>query len=111
MSAMPTTGAYEFKRALKSVNGMVLSEYEISVGEWAWLDRGMEEEPKRRYILLTRCPDCRMEQTLWFQGKGHQVDAQGNIHPSVSHSWVYAGVEKCGFHTQPTKLLDFVDRR
>lgn len=110
---MPTSGAYEFKRAAKSVDGAVTDEKDIAVGEWAWLDRGAEEEPKRRYLLLTRCPDCQMEQTLWFQGKGHQIDAQGNIHPSVAHSWKYGDppVERCGFHTEPTKLLCFVDLR
>jgi hypothetical protein len=110
---MPTTGAYEFKRATKSVNGVVLSENDISVGEWAWLDRGGDEEPHRRYLLLIRDPDCGMEGTLWFQGKGHNIDAHGNVSPSILHSWKYGDppVERCGFHTQPTKLLDFVDRR
>jgi len=110
---MPTSGSYEFKRADKAVNGIVQDERDIGIGEWAWLDRGAEEEPNRRYLLLIRDPDCQMEGTLWFQGKGHQIDAQGNVSPSILHSWKYGDppVEKCGFHTQPTKLLDFVDHR
>lgn len=110
---MPTTGAYEFRRAAKSVNGVVTNENDIAVGEWAWLDRGAEEEPQRRYILLIRDPDCQMEGTLWFQGKGHTIDTQGNVSPSILHSWKYGDppIEKCGFHTQPTKLLEFVDLR
>lgn len=110
---MPTTGAYEFKRAVKSVDGVVLIENDIAVGEWAWFDRGAEEERGKRYILLIRDPDCKIQATLWFQGKGHAIDAQGNVSPSVAHSWKYGDppVEKCGFHTQPTKLLDFVDHR
>jgi len=40
-------------------------------------------------------------------------DAQGNVTPSVFHQWPYGDPprERCGFHTQPTKLLDFVDIR
>lgn len=110
---MPTTGAYEFKRAIASQNGVVVDENRIQVGEWAWLDRGAEEEPSKRYILLLRDPDCQMQATLWFQGKGHSIDAQGNVSPSVAHSWKYGDPpqERCGFHTQPTRLLDFVDLR
>lgn len=110
---MPTSGAYQFRRAMAACDGIVEDERHIEPGEWAWLDRGVDEEHKRRYILLTRCPDCEQEQTLWFQGKGHTIDVQGNISPSVAHSWKYGDppVEKCGFHTQPTKLLDFIDIR
>ena len=110
---MPTTGSYEFRRAAKSVNGVVQSEMDIAPGEWAWHDRGADEEPKRRYILLLCDPDCKMPSTLWFQGKGHTIDAQGNVTPSVYHKWPYGDppVEQCGFHTQPTKLLEFVDKR
>lgn len=111
--SIPTSGAYEFKRATKSKDGVVTDQRDIAVGEWAWLDRGAEEAPERRYLLLIRDPDCQMEATLWFQGKGHTIDAQGNVTPSIAHNWKYGDppVERCGFHTQPTKLLDFVDRR
>lgn len=110
---MPTVGAYEFKLAAKAVNGVVQCETDISPGEWAWHDRGADEEPKRRYILLICDPDCRTQATLWFQGKGHTIDAQGNVSPSVYHKWPYGDppVEQCGFHTQPTKLFGFIDKR
>jgi hypothetical protein len=42
---------------------------------------------------------------------GHDIDKGGNVNPSVLHTWQVDGVEQCGFHTQPTRLLDFMDLR
>jgi hypothetical protein len=112
---MPTSGAYEFKLATASVNGVVADENSIQSGEWAWHDRGADEEPKRRYILLICDPDCKLPATLWFPNvkNNHTIDAQGNVTPSVWHKMTDGDppVERCGFHTQPTKLLGFVDLR
>lgn len=112
---MPTSGAYDFKRAAKSVNGVVQSELDIAPGEWAWHDRGADEEPRRRYILLICDPDCKLPSTLIFPNvkANFTIDTQGNITPSVHHKWPYGDppTECCGFHTQPTRLLDWVELR
>lgn len=121
---MPTDGPYQFKRAAKSVDGVVADENDIAVGEWAWIDRTTELEQdgakaaKRTILIYLRDPDCKTLCTLWYRfgdGKpiGHDIDGQGNVWPSVHHKWPYGDppVEQCGFHTHPTKLLDFVDLR
>lgn len=118
---MPTTGAYEFKRAVKAdAQGLIADENEIGVGEWAWVDytdRVGDAGGGRYLLILMRDPDCKMLATLWrrWNGEvhGHEIDGQGNVHPSVLHTWPYGDppVESCGFHTQPKKLLDFVDLR
>lgn len=112
---MPTTGAYEFRIARAAKDGLVENENLILKGEWTWIDRGEDGEP-RWLLVYMRCPDCGHLITLWRkrgegEAEGHQIDAQGNISPSVLHSYPVNGVEQCGFHTQPTKLLDFVDKR
>jgi hypothetical protein len=115
---MPTTGAYEFKRAEKSVNGLIDDENKIGVGEWAWVDYSERAGGGGKYLLiLMRDPDCKMLATLWRgfkdQVHGHDIDSHGNVSPSVLHNFPFGDppVEMCGFHTQPTKLLDFVDLR
>lgn len=107
---MPTTGAYEFRLAAKAVNGMVPDDHLewIEDGEWAWIDK---KDGPEGWLLMHRCPDCHEFGTLWAYNRGHKIDAEGNITPSVAHSWKYAGVERCGFHTQPTTLLGFIDLR
>jgi hypothetical protein len=45
------------------------------------------------------------------EAKGHTIDAGGNVSPSVLHTWKSNGVEQCGFHTMPTRLQGFVDKR
>lgn len=109
---MPTTGAYEFKLTVKAKEGVIDDENLIDRGCWAWIDRTTKE---RRWLsIYLRCPDCGILATLWrsFGDKshGHQIDAQGNISPSVGCPHVIDG-KPCGFHTQPTRLISFVDRR
>jgi hypothetical protein len=117
---MPTTGAYQFRKAQKAdARGVVPDENDIAVGEWGWEIRAIKlEEGEKHYLLLMlRDPDCKELCTLWRRFgtdvKGHDIDAQGNVTPSVFHQWPYGDPprERCGFHTQPTKLLDFVDIR
>ncbi len=121
---MPTTGSYSFKLAAKAVKGVVENDSDIAVGEWAWVDRTTEWEEagvkhtKRHLMIYARDPDCRELCTLWrrfgdSEAHGHDIDAHGNISPSVLHTWPYGDPpqERCGFHTQPTKLLGFVDLR
>lgn len=119
---MPTTGAYEFKLATIAKGGLVVDEdvHLIPRGEWAWIDRTAEFEaagiPGKCLMIYAMCPDCGQLMTLYRkrgegQAAGHKIDSQGNVHPSVLHTWNIAGVEQCGFHTQPTRLLGFVDLR
>lgn len=119
---MPTTGAYEFKLAPKAVSGVVKDENDIAVGEWAWIDRtadyeaGGVKESCRWLMIYARCPDCKELCTLYRRRgagevKGHDIDKNGNVSPSVLHTWQVNGVEQCGFHTMPTRLLGFVDLR
>lgn len=119
---MPRSGAYEFKLAAKAVDGLIKNEFELARGEWAWIDRTAEyvaagvAEKCRWLMIYACCPDCGNALTLYRrrgagEPKGHDIDAQGNISPSVLHTWKMNDVEQCGFHTQPTKLLGFVDRR
>jgi hypothetical protein len=114
---MPTSGAYEFKPANAEalVVGDVVGPNILPPGTWAWVDRS-EELGERFLTIYMTCPDCKGEASLgykrgdkpWF---GHNIDAQGNISPSVLHTWQMDGKEQCGFHTHPTKLLGFKDRR
>ena len=112
---MPTSGAYEFKLAGSAKDGLVKDENTIQKGEWGWIDR----TGKTCWLMIfARCPDCGELMTLYRkrgdkEAQGHDIDAQGNISPSVLHSWMYGNppVERCGFHTQPTRLLGFTDKR
>lgn len=121
---MPTEGAYSFKLAAKAVNGLIVDENDIDVGEWAWIDRTLDweeagEKKSRRHLLIyARDPDCKTLCTLWRRfgdtlPVGHEIDLHGNVTPSVKHEWPYGDppVERCGFHTQPTTLLGFIDLR
>lgn len=122
---MPVNGAYDFRRAQKAdVRGVVLDEKDIDVGEWAWLDRTSEfvadgvPQEKKFLLIYLRDPDCKTLCTLWrrfgnSEPVGHAIDAQGNVHPSILHNWPYGDPprENCGFHSMPTRLLDFVDLR
>ena len=108
---MPTTGAYEFKLAACAIEGIVEDELKMTFGEWGW-----HKVPENGFLAVYACcPDCGFLICLWRrfgdQVVGHQLDSQGNLHPSVAHSYKVADEEKCGFHTQPTKLLNFVDLR
>ena len=113
---VPTSGAYEFKLAPCALDGFAEDEMKIAPGEWAWHLQKIEEHPDFLAVYAC-CPDCGLLMTLWRQFgaqiTGHKIDAQGNISPSVLHSYMYGDppVEKCGFHTIPTKLLDFCDKR
>lgn len=116
---MSTIGAYEFKPANADalIVGDVTSPDMLPPGTWAWVDR-TEEQGELLLCIYMTCPDCKGLASLGHKRgdkpwTGHSIDAQGNIHPSVAHSWKYGDppVEQCGFHTQPTKLLGFKDRR
>lgn len=122
---MPVNGPYDFKRAAKADStGVVEDENNIAVGEWAWIRRpikwtqdGIEHE-KLWLLIYLRDPDCKTLCTLWRRlgpeaAHGHDIDGQGNVHPSVLHQWPYGDppAERCGFHSMPTRLLDFVDLR
>lgn len=107
---MPTSGAYTFQRSKAAdPQGFVADALELAPGEWAWYQNG------DFLAVYAGCPDCKQPMTLWrrYQRdvKGHTLDAQGNVHPSILHSFVVNGRETCGFHTMPTRLADFVDHR
>lgn len=106
---MPHNGPYEFRLAKAAADGCIPDDHLelIERGEWAWIDRTKDYG----WLLMHRCPDCGEFGTLWQGSRGHAIDPQGNVTPSVLHSWKYAGVEKCGFHSYPTKLLGFVEKR
>jgi len=111
---MPTTGPYQFQLAPAAAQGGVVDdENKIGRGEWAWVDR---QGARRWLAIYLKCPDCGTLATLWRRygdaadQHGHQIDAQGNITPSVGCPDIH-GRPPCGFHTQPTKLLGFIDRR
>jgi hypothetical protein len=114
---MPTTGAYSFKRAASAdASGVVPDEgLSIQPGEWGWVKRKVGDTDDL-LCLYIGCPDCKHLGTIYIRfnrapARGHDIGAQGNVHPSVLHTWKDNGVEQCGFHTQPTTLLDFVDVR
>jgi hypothetical protein len=108
---MPTTGAYEFKLAAAATNGAIEREDLLKPGEWAWVDR--QNEGARRYLAIyICCADCGMIGTLWSKygdtpARGHDIDTQGNIQPSVG----CPSPKGCAFHTRPTKLMGFAERR
>lgn len=105
---MPTTGPYEFHLAPKAVNAVVSDNPDlIDCGEWSWVDRTSDYG----WLLIARCPDCGGMITLWSHDRGHNIDDQGNVTPSVLHSYKVDMKERCGFHTMPTKLLDFREVR
>lgn len=119
---MPTQWAYAFKLAAAAKDGLVEDGHLLKPGEWAWVDRTIDYTPdgikeKTRWLMIYACcPDCKLPMTLFRRrGKtepaGHTIDKDGNIKPSVLHSYKIEGVEQCGFHTQPTKLLGFIDLR
>lgn len=118
---MPINGPYDFKRAAKAApNGLIIDENDIDVGEWAWVDytdRVASEVGKKYLLILIRDPDCKTPATVWRrfgdEVHGHDIDSQGNVKPSILHNWRYGDppVERCGFHSYPTRLLDFVDIR
>jgi hypothetical protein len=119
---MPKSGAYEFRLASIAKDGLVADEnaHLIPPGEWAWIDRTAEFASlgkfERFLMIYAMCPDCGQLMTLYRkrgegEPEGHKIDSEGNVHPSVLHTWKMNGVEQCGFHTQPTKLLGFVDLR
>lgn len=114
---MPTTGSYEFKPANAEALfvGDVHTVEQLPPGTWAWVDR-TEELGERFLTIYMTCPDCKGLASLGYKRgdkpwHGHGIDADGNITPSVLHSYKMDGVEQCGFHTQPTKLIGFKDRR
>lgn len=107
---MARTGAFDFKLAEGARDGAVEDENKIGPGCWAWIDRTGTE---RWLFIYARCPDCACLGTLWYRrgdkgGRGHDIDAAGNVSPSVQETCQHV---ECGFHTQPTRLLGFVDRR
>lgn len=111
---MPTSGSYEFKLSPKAIGGLVEDELGMFPGEWAWHKQDVNGTPF--LAIYCCCPDCGLLITVWrrfgvIDVHGHKVDGAGDISPSLLHSYVVQGVQKCGFHTQPTKLLDFVDLR
>jgi hypothetical protein len=116
---VPTTGAYDFRPALAAVNGVIQDELAIGKGEWAYIDRTLDfaDIGRGRVLMIyLNCPDCGHLMTVYrkrgeTEAKGHRIDAAGNISPSVLHTWKVDGVEQCGFHTSPTRLLGFVDLR
>lgn len=117
---MPVNGPYVFKRAAKAdVRGVIQDENDIAVDEWAWIEKLPGGDQSSRVLLIyLRDPDCKELCTLWYRldgdvQRGHEIDAQGNVKPSVLHTWQYGEpkVERCGFHSSPTQLLDFVDLR
>jgi hypothetical protein len=109
---MPTTGAYEFKLAAAALAGIIVDENNIQRGEWAWVDRTQDwaDGTRRWLIVYARCPDCGFLSTVWRvgapAGHDHELDGAGILTPSVQ-----CPHEPCGFHTQPTKLLNFIDLR
>lgn len=120
---MPTVGPYSFKLSSIAVDGFVPDErvHEMARGEWAWIDRTedlkkMGIDGGRFLMIYACCPDCNNPLTLYRkrgekEPQGHAIDKDGNVHPSVLHTWQINDVEQCGFHTQPTTLLGFVDKR
>jgi hypothetical protein len=108
---MPTTGSYSFERAEKSADGLIKREDYIARGEWAWVDRTHDfGDGIRHFMVYCRCPDCGLLATVWRRestpGHSRELSTDGILTPSVQcpHG-------SCGFHTQPTRLLDFVDLR
>lgn len=118
---MPTQGSYEFKLAAAAKDGFLPDAQieQMKPGEWAWIDRSsdfVDLDDSYCLMLYARCPGCTELMTLYRkrgegEAKGHTIDAGGNVSPSVLHTWKSNGVEQCGFHTMPTRLQGFVDKR
>lgn len=113
---MPTTGSYRFRLAARAVGGLILDAMDLERGEWGWIDRSSDVGIPGWLMIYARCPDCGEPLALYRrrgegEPAGHSIDGQGNIHPSVLHSFIVGGVEQCGFHTMPTVLGSFVDLR
>ena len=118
---MPHNGPYQFKLAEASRDGVVDDEDGILRGEWAWIDRtdsfvGRWTGKGRPLMIYARCPDCGELCTLWRprdpeDKRGHSIASDGSVSPSVLHTRREQGVELCGFHSWPTTLLGFVDKR
>lgn len=110
---MPTSGAYDFKLSPKAVGGVIEDELGMFPGEWAW--HKQDVNGMTFLAVYACCPDCGFLMTLWrrygAEVKGHTLNEHGHLHPSVLHSYKESGVEKCGFHTMPTRLLGFIDLR
>jgi len=113
---MPVNGPYNFKRAAKAdARGVIENDDDIGVGEWAWVDR--EVSDVRLLMIYLRDPDCKTLCTVYRrfgkEASGHDLDGQGKLSPSVLHNWPFGDPpqERCGFHSMPTMLLDFVDIR
>lgn len=111
---MSYDGPYTFKLFPKAIDGFVEEELQIAPGEWAWHRKDVGGVPF--LAIYCCCPDCGLLMTIWRRFgtsdvKGHQIDGAGNVSPSVLHSYKESGVEKCGFHSIPTKLEGFVDKR
>ena len=103
---MARTGAFEFRLAVKAVNGEVPGDYLwIEPGEWAWID--LRTSGGNGWCVIIRCPDCGCCGTLWRIDRGHNIDAEGNVSPSVLETCQH----NCGFHTMPTKLLGYMEKR
>lgn len=106
---MPVNGPYEFRLSTSAKAGLVEDAVNIEPGAWAWYKND------GFLAVFACCPDCKQPMTLWRRfgadTHGHQLDSRGNLHPSVLHSFPVNGVETCGFHSMPTRLLDFVDLR
>lgn len=111
---MPTEGSYEFKLANGAIDGLIDDAINLQPGEWAWFEQKLDGNPTFLAIYAC-CPDCKLPMTIWrtFGGemRGHAISQSGDVSPSVLHSYKVGNEEKCGFHTHPTKLLNFVDRR
>lgn len=109
---MSTTGSYEFKPATVAKNGFVVDALDLKPGEWAWYRIPSDHE---FLAIYAGCPDCKLPMTFWRRfgqdSRGHAISPAGDVSPSVLHTYLVDGQEKCGFHTQPTKLIGFVDLR
>lgn len=118
---MPTLGRYEFKLAAAAKDGFLPDSNidQMKPGEWAWIDRSADlSDLADSYCLMIYacCPDCSQLMTLYrkrgdSEAQGHMIDITGNVSPSVLHTWKVNGVEQCGFHSIPTRLLGFMERR
>ena len=109
---MSTTGKYAFQLSPRAGAGAVISDGNaIAAGEWAWVERQGEH---RWLAIYLRCADCGILMTLWRaygdNVHGYRIGPGGEISPSVGCPHETGGA-KCGFHTAPTWLLGFVDRR
>lgn len=88
------TGAYTFKR-FDPADGQ--NRWIIPKGHWtAWngfVHHGDGMKTPQLFVLI-RCPECGEAGML-----PHQVDASGNVHPSIQ-----CPGKDCAFHTNPNLL-------